>query len=269
MESDGTVVAKKTYPWFYVCFLVAPYLCYLLLNVSFTGMGYSMISSSMYAAVAVGVFTIIEYWYFVLRKRDYADEPFYQDVLWSGRGVILLSMIFFGVCFLSQYVGSYILATFGDALYEDYLEVRNAEIQLYLVSSLAGAPLFEEAVFRGTGFAMMRKKIGAVPAAVLSSCLFGLAHMNVVQFVTAFFFGMLLAWVYEMTGKLRHCIFLHILYNLTVMSVVVQVPVFYYNSVSAVACFVILGCISVLLFAYRERLRPVFLRDEDPYEKYR
>ncbi|MDR5736635.1 MULTISPECIES: CPBP family intramembrane glutamic endopeptidase [unclassified Caballeronia] len=78
------------------------------------------------------------------------------------------------------------------------------------------APVVEEMLFRGV---MLRSFLQQYPrgvAIVHSAGVFGMAHMNVYQFMLAFLLGLLLGKLYERTRSLLPCILLHACLNTSV-----------------------------------------------------
>lgn len=79
------------------------------------------------------------------------------------------------------------------------------------------APVFEELAFRGLLFAMLRRRFEFLPAAVMSTSLFALAHgYSLLGFISVFWSGLLWAWVYERTGSLIPSMVAHAINNLLV-----------------------------------------------------
>ena len=75
------------------------------------------------------------------------------------------------------------------------------------------APVVEEMLFRGVilrGFLQRYERSHAIWA---SAALFGLAHLNIYQFVAALLLGALSGWLYERSRSLVPCIALHAGYN--------------------------------------------------------
>ena len=78
------------------------------------------------------------------------------------------------------------------------------------------APMIEEMFFRGILLRGMLRRYSPVDAIVYSSFVFGLAHLNVYQFVVAFYVGILLAVLYTRTASLWPGIVLHAALNTTI-----------------------------------------------------
>ncbi len=76
------------------------------------------------------------------------------------------------------------------------------------------APLMEEMAFRGVIFSKTKKYSNVWVAVIFSSVLFGLWHRNLGQFFPTTMLGIVFAWIYQRTGKLRHSIIAHSLSNI-------------------------------------------------------
>lgn len=75
-------------------------------------------------------------------------------------------------------------------------------------------PISEELVFRGLLFKRLRGQGGFLQAALYSSAVFGFLHMNLVQMIYGFAFGLMLAYVYEKCGSIKAPIVAHVVANL-------------------------------------------------------
>lgn len=79
------------------------------------------------------------------------------------------------------------------------------------------APVLEEMLFRGIILRSFLNQYSRWRAILGSSLLFGLAHMNVYQFVSAGIIGVVCAWLYDRTRSLWPGIFLHMSSNMFVL----------------------------------------------------
>ena len=79
------------------------------------------------------------------------------------------------------------------------------------------APFVEEMLFRGLFLRSFLWSHSPARAIVLTSLLFGAAHLNVYQFVVASTLGLVSGWLYWATRSLWPCIFEHAIYNSGVM----------------------------------------------------
>ena len=87
---------------------------------------------------------------------------------------------------------------------------------------VAVAPLSEELFFRGMVFAGLRTRLALWPAALLSGVIFGLPHVPTgpLAALLLVILGTALAWLYERTGSLWPCIFVHTFNNALAVVVV-------------------------------------------------
>lgn len=107
-----------------------------------------------------------------------------------------------------------ITATGIQNLFTEYTEVSGLVFQgqnpvLLTLTTVITAPIGEEVVFRAFIYRRAKNYLGPVLGAVCSSLLFGLYHANMVQFLYASVFGMLLVLLYEKSGSLKVAILAH------------------------------------------------------------
>ena len=76
-------------------------------------------------------------------------------------------------------------------------------------------PIVEELLYRGIVYGKLCDWIGIQKAAILSSLIFGILHFNLVQFIYAFFMGILLVFFLEKNHSLFGSILAHIAANLS------------------------------------------------------
>lgn len=75
------------------------------------------------------------------------------------------------------------------------------------------APVLEEMLFRGIILRSFLLQYSRANAIFGSAVLFGLAHLNIYQFVVGLLVGIFLAWLYERARSLWPCILCHAAYN--------------------------------------------------------
>jgi membrane protease YdiL (CAAX protease family) len=71
----------------------------------------------------------------------------------------------------------------------------------------------EELFFRGFLFQGFRQKYGWVNGMLLSSAIFGMAHLDLAALIPTFILGSLLAYMYHRTNSVWPGIILHVLVN--------------------------------------------------------
>ncbi|HEY7642851.1 MAG TPA: type II CAAX endopeptidase family protein [Steroidobacteraceae bacterium] len=75
------------------------------------------------------------------------------------------------------------------------------------------APVLEEMLFRGVILRGFLRRYSRTFAIVWSAALFGIAHLNLYQMMTALAIGIVAGWLYERCRSLWPCILLHAAYN--------------------------------------------------------
>jgi len=95
----------------------------------------------------------------------------------------------------------------------DYFGGGLAGFAAALVIASGIVPFVEEAFFRGFLFPGVARRYGLVIGVVVSSALFGAAHMSGTTFLPLTFFGVVLALLYSATGSIYPGIILHSVNN--------------------------------------------------------
>lgn len=122
-----------------------------------------------------------------------------------------------------------------------------------LVIGLIG-PAVEELVFRVLLYGRLREWMGPVSAGLLSALVFTLAHGNEIQGVTAFFYGLALAFAYEKFKTFWAPFLLHAGINSTVvLTAVAGREVFMGPALPFVAVLSAAVVVGLLLVAYRAK----------------
>ncbi len=122
--------------------------------------------------------------------------------------------------------GSFVLALSlnlliaASGLQERFPEYSQVAEQMYeehgsivLLAALIFAPITEELTFRGVCFLRIRALAGKGMTILLSGLLFGIYHMNLVQFVYAFLMGMFFAWLFERYRDVKLTVAAHAMAN--------------------------------------------------------
>ncbi|AJP59995.1 hypothetical protein UC34_20735 [Pandoraea vervacti] len=86
------------------------------------------------------------------------------------------------------------------------------------------APFVEEMLYRGILLRSFLRQYPSGTAIAHSAAVFGLAHLNVYQFVGALIIGLVLGKLYERTRSLVPGILLHMFYNTAVVVITVNLP---------------------------------------------
>ena len=90
---------------------------------------------------------------------------------------------------------------------------------VWLMMVVAGvvAPAAEETIFRGYIYAVLKRYAGTLVGALISASVFAAMHMNMSSLPALFVLALCLTLAYEATGSLLVNIFMHALFNLTML----------------------------------------------------
>ncbi len=147
--------------------------------------------------------------YFLFFRQRFAAES-------AEKGLKLLLVIPFGI---AASIGlNYLIALSGiPQRFPEYNRLSEHIYQgniLFELAALALIPgILEELIFRGVLYGGLRTMIPIPAANLLSALIFGAVHMNVTQFLYAFFLGLLFGWVYERYGNLWASALMHMAGN--------------------------------------------------------
>lgn len=167
--------------------------------------------------------------------------------------VIFLSVVMYLLMLpFAEFLTSFIQTTGSKWLEDFYSEIMYA-FEKMLHYKVAGfitvcilAPVFEEILFRGIVLrGLLQNGTSPIIAIILSSFLFGLAHLNPWQFLGAGFLGAIFGYVYYRTKSLWLVMFLHALNNMISFVMMTKYETMDQNVtdptdyVSVVICFVL------------------------------
>lgn len=157
-------------------------------------------------------------WYFaILRKKSGLKDlglRYYSIIKTIWYSFVCLLAIFL-VSFLYVFAMNSLFGIEAPASKIEVL-VRNRSISgnILLVVVAVVAPFSEEIFFRGFLYSAFKKSWGVNAALFLSSFLFALVHLEIYSFIPIMIIGWMLAYLFEKTKSLMPAIFLHGVYNL-------------------------------------------------------
>ncbi len=136
------------------------------------------------------------------------------DIKYLAMGIPMAVVAFFTISFIQNIMLDLIpsLQTLVDAM-EDAIDLGGLLSQIVVISVLPA--ICEEVFFRG--FLLKSFKVDKYPvmAIILTSLLFGIFHMNVLQFVTGLLLGLVLGFVTYKSKSIYPAMILHFLNNAT------------------------------------------------------
>ena len=160
-------------------------------------------------------------WFFAIywRRSGFRDLGFRYYSIGKTIWYTFLSLI---LIFIVSFVYVFILQrVFGiDApasKIDELVASGNVSGNILIVVTAVVAPFCEEVYFRGFLYSAFRKSFGVVVGIFLSSIVFAAAHLDLFSFFPIMIIGWILAFMYEKTKSIFPVIFLHAIYNLTLI----------------------------------------------------
>jgi membrane protease YdiL (CAAX protease family) len=92
-----------------------------------------------------------------------------------------------------------------------------ARVALFAILVCVLVPVAEETFFRGFAYPPLRRRYGALPAMLATAVVFGILHVQIVNFLPITLLGFILVLLYERTGSLLPPIVLHAVNNLAAL----------------------------------------------------
>lgn len=142
----------------------------------------------------------------------------WKQALSSDKLVVLLAMFMIGGCFAvawNNILGMLHLVEYSSSYEQVEQSFYTGRLLLEILALCIVIPFVEELLYRGIVYGRIRDSFGSLVAIVASAVIFGAIHMNLVQFVYAAVFGLLLAWFAEKTEGIAGAVAAHMAANLT------------------------------------------------------
>ena len=225
---------------------------YLGLGVALvTAIGEPILGTAVLGACVVAVVGAVR----LLRPRWLAHAPQAPAMTAQPRfgGLVAAGTV---LAFLAgQSLALWLYQLAGSAGFDESVRTRQETgpaVTLLLV--LVVAPVAEELLFRGLLYPLLRRRLGIVVSAAVTTAVFGIMHGNAVQFASALPLALLLALLYERTRVLWPCVLIHLGFNLAATFVPAPALAGLANPVSALLLTTaFLGCAYAL---YRRIAKP-------------
>jgi membrane protease YdiL (CAAX protease family) len=170
------------------------------------------IDPGLYVGLAELVFLLPVWWYTVRKYgvglRALGLRRFRAASIGLGCGLLLGSFAF-------NLFYNLFLALFGQRAQVDLVPVmaRLSSPWFLLVAAALVAPVVEELFFRGFVYAGLRQRFGWVRAALVSSALFSVLHLQPLGIPPIFLLGLMFAFLYERSRSLWPAILMHVTMN--------------------------------------------------------
>lgn len=194
---------------------------------------YSMIIMS-----AAGIITII-----ALRSYFKKDAPVQSDLALKNIRTLLL-IILLGIA-LSHGLNLLISLFNTGTLAESYAEAETAlysdSIWMVIIRTVIIAPIMEELLFRGLMFRRIKEYTGFIAGALISSAVFAVYHLNLIQGIYAFIMGFVFCLIYNRFDHILVPIIMHAAAN------IFSVIIYYINLSYSVPAYYSILAISIIL----------------------
>lgn len=123
------------------------------------------------------------------------------------------TLFVFGICILFNLFMNLLFPWYRDIFVaEPEIYESTTDIILYFISAAVLPAIFEELVFRGICISCLRP-VGTKFAVIVSAAIFGLAHVDPLQSMFAFLFGLLIGGAFVATGSIWPGVLLHFFNN--------------------------------------------------------
>ncbi len=153
----------------------------------------------------------------ILGRGEHTWQPMYTPLRMSPRFPLILfagvALIFAAAHLNASFVSIFSYSEFSsEIIWQEGETQQPYEIVLQFIVMCVVPGFCEEFLFRG---AILTNCLpfGRSKAILISALLFGLMHQNAEQILYAFLAGILLGIVYERTGSIWNCVFLHLFNN--------------------------------------------------------
>ncbi|MHA1519897.1 MAG: lysostaphin resistance A-like protein [Promethearchaeota archaeon] len=179
-----------------------------------------VLSSTTLAFAIVGLSILIHlgfFWLFGIKTRKISwTEVGAKNIDFGGMGNIFWAILITVVVFVVRMILNVFLnELFTQEPNEDMVDIITGG-GIFLIGFLLSAfviPIIEEFFFRGLIYRGLRQHLSPRIAIIISSLLFGIAHLNWIQGILAGIMALFLAWMYEKSGSIYIPILMHILNN--------------------------------------------------------
>lgn len=151
-------------------------------------------------------------------RSTWRIRPFAYRQICSVKTVVSILGLGMGGCITVALLLSFLQSIFP-SLFDGYVKTMDqfgqGEVVITLLYTIGIGPVAEELVFRGAILDRLRLAYPFWAANLLQAALFGLYHMNLIQGIYAFLWGILLGLLYQATGSILAGILAHIIFNTT------------------------------------------------------
>lgn len=223
MQEDYGVEKKEarkifsTIGWLYALFLVLSTAVQWLIALALKAAGVQSLSPDLAVILSICSMYIFSFPVFLILCRKIPVSKSIEKKTWSIGALVVCFMIALSAIYIGNIVGQlfmYLVSLITKKRMINDVQVLLQEIHpltIFLLTVLI-APVMEELMFRKI---LIDRTIqyGQGVSIVVSGVLFGLVHGNFYQFFYACALGMIFAYLYTKTGRIKYPIMFHMIIN--------------------------------------------------------
>ena len=146
-----------------------------------------------------------------MKKTQDPNIPVFMNYKPKIKTFIVTLVLTFAVIVVTEPLAS--LIPMPDSVKDLFETMFRPTIPAFLTAVIA-APILEELIFRGIILEGFLRNYSPVKSILLVSLLFGVAHLNIWQFIGAFVIGAFISWIYWKTRSIVLSIVVHMMNNL-------------------------------------------------------
>ncbi|OBR96510.1 CAAX amino terminal protease self- immunity [Clostridium ragsdalei P11] len=204
--------------------------------------------NTIMALMILAATTIIFYKLYIIRSdKDLFLKEVYKK--FTIRNIFYATVAIVGFRIISNNLVIFVLDPFSKILMpKSMLKSIGEIIQMpFIIYVCIVGPAMEEFVFRGVILGGLLKKYSGKNSIIVSALLFGIVHLNGIQFINGFLLGVLLGYVYVKTKSIYLCMYSHMLFN-SIAFVLAYVP--YMNRTQNLFVVISLTILGVVFIIY-------------------
>lgn len=177
--------------------------------------GYTIVITLLSAALTLLIYILI----YKARRKSFIEVCRFRKIQFSSSIYLIMLSLCCGAfsSLFIQYAQKHMKDAFNN--YENNMNNLSSSLNTFTAISVLALiillPVFEEILFRGIVFNELNKNLNAAACIILSSFLFGLSHMNLIQGIYTFFLGIILASMCYLFKSINASIIVHVTFNLS------------------------------------------------------
>lgn len=187
-------------------YLVVQFLIFSLFVFIYTYIGYDtndivniMNNSSIYITIIIALIFIplLVFNY----KKNYKDNKL--------NSIYKFIILGFSLSLIYNFFGFYLDKLLDTNLYGEFNIIET------IIQTVILGPIIEEYLFRGMIYNGLKKNFNDKKSMIITSIVFAITHINIIQMIYAFLLNIILVKVYEKYKNINSCIIIHSISNLT------------------------------------------------------